>query len=80
MPGFDTGSVMYALNVDFTGTSLTQGSAQVLADGQLLIGSGVPPNIRVGTLTSTGGSVTITNGHGTINLEVAGSSPTLANY
>lgn len=69
MPGFDTGSVMYALNVDFTGNSLTSGTAQVTTNGQLLIGSTAAPNIRVGNLTSTGGTVTITNGAGTINLE-----------
>lgn len=74
MPGFDSGSTLYALNVDFTGTSLTAGTAQVLQDGQLLIGSAVTPNIRVGKLTSTLGTVAITNGNGTINLEVAGAA------
>lgn len=69
MPGFDTGSVMYALNVDFTGSSLTSGSAQVLSDGQLLIGATATPNIRVGTLSSADASVTITNGAGTIDLK-----------
>lgn len=59
MPGFDTGSVMYALNVDFTGNSLTSGSAQVTSNGQLLIGSTALPNIQVGTLTSPLGTLTI---------------------
>lgn len=71
MPGFDTGSVMYALNVDFTGNSLTAGTAQVLADGQLLIGSSVTPNIRVSTL-SAGPGVSITNGHGSITVGLTG--------
>lgn len=59
MPGFDTGSVMYALNVDFTGNSLTSGTAQVTQNGQLLIGNNSSPQIRVGMLTSPSGTVTI---------------------
>jgi hypothetical protein len=74
MPGFDTdqvggGGLVYCTNVDFTGTSFTAGTRQVTADGQLLIGSSVTPNIRVGSLASADGSVTITTGHGTINLK-----------
>lgn len=72
MPGFDTGSVMFALNVDFTGNSLTEGTAQVTTDGQLLIGSSVAPNIRIGTLGSSDGSITWTVGNGTISGQVAG--------
>jgi hypothetical protein len=75
MPGFDTGSVMYALNVDFTGNSLTSGTPQVLQDGQLLIGSTATPNIRVGKLTSSDGSIVVTNGSGTINLAANGGLP-----
>lgn len=59
MPGFDTGSVMYALNVDFTGNSLTSGTAQVTQNGQLLIGNNSSPQIRVGRLTSPNGTITI---------------------
>ncbi len=59
MPGFDTGSVMYALNVDFTGTSLTSGTPQVTTNGQLLIGSTATPNIKVGTITSPLGTISI---------------------
>lgn len=70
MPGFDNG-VMYASNVDFTQTSQTSGSAQVLLDGQLLIGSTASPNIRVGTLTGSGG-VTVTPGPGTLNISLVG--------
>lgn len=74
MPGFDggpNGSVVYANNVDFTGTSSTSGTAQVLSDGQLLIGSSVSPNIRVNTLTP-GTGVTITNGNGSIIIGLSG--------
>lgn len=72
MPGFDTGSVLYALNVDFTGNSLVAGTAQVTSNGQLLIGSSVAPNIRVGTLGSSDSSITWTVGNGTITGQVAG--------
>jgi hypothetical protein len=70
MAGFNRDTV-YADNVDFTGSVFP--TPQVTLNGQLLIGSSVAPNIRVGKLTSTGGTVTITNGNGTINLEIAGS-------
>lgn len=71
MAGFDN-EVMYANNVDFTGSAVVTG--QVTTNGQLLIGATASPNIRVGNLTSTSGSLTITNGAGTINLEVAAAS------
>lgn len=67
MAGIDN-DVLYGANVDFTGSSLV--SAQVTANGQLLIGSTAAPNIRVGNLTSLDSSVTITNGAGTIDLSV----------
>ena len=76
MAGFDN-DVMYAENVDFTGGSTVEG--RVTSNGQLLIGSTVAPNIRVGSLSSTGGSVTITTGSGTINLEAGASVPTTFN-
>ena len=41
-------------------------------DGQLLIGDTAGGKFDMATLTSTGGTVTITNGAGTINLEAAG--------
>jgi hypothetical protein len=63
--------VVYGDNVDFTGTTPTIG--RVTANGQLLIGSTAPPNIRVGTLSSSGGTITITNGAGTINLDTTSS-------
>src|SRR5947209_8419824 len=72
MPGFDTGSVMYALNVDFTGNSLTAGTAQVTTNGQLLIGSTALPNIQVGTLTSPDGSITVGYSSPNITLQSSG--------
>lgn len=60
MAGFSN-DVMYADNVDFSGGK----SATVLLDGELLIGSSVAPNIRVGTLTA-GAGISITNGNGSI--------------
>lgn len=71
MAGFNNGT-MYADNVDFTGSATP--APQVTTNGQLLIGSTVAPNIRVGTLTSTGGTITVTPGAGTINLDLAGGS------
>jgi hypothetical protein len=73
MPGFDNG-VMFADNVDFTGTGVSFGSAQVTQNGQLLIGSAVAPKIRVGTLGSSDGSITWTVGNGTITGQVTGGS------
>ena len=77
MAGFRNDSsgrqIMFSDNVDFTGAAIP--SATMLNNGDLLIGSSVAPNIRVGTLSSNDGSVTITNGEGTINLEAAGGLP-----
>lgn len=47
-------------------------------DGQLLIGDTASGVFDKATLTSTGGTVTITNGAGTINLEAAGGGGTPA--
>lgn len=69
MAGFRN-DVMFATNVDFTGSVSV--SPQVTSDGQLLIGSTVAPNIRVGSLTSSNGSLTITVGAGTIDLTTSG--------
>ena len=68
MAGFDN-NVMYADNVDFTGS--TSPTAQVLNDGELLIGSTAAPNIQVGTLTG-GTGVTISNGSGAITINATG--------
>jgi hypothetical protein len=73
MPGFDN-NVLYAENIDFTGGDPVVG--QVTTDGQLLIGSTAAPNIRVGSLSSSGGTIAITTGPGTINLESGGSVAT----
>jgi hypothetical protein len=70
MPGFNNG-VVWADNVRFDGTAYP---GEVTADGQLLIGSTAAPNIRVGTLTSSDSSVTITPGAGTIDLKAGGST------
>ncbi len=71
MPGFAAGGVLYCQNVDFTGTSLVDGSAQITQDGQLLIGSSVAPNMRVAKLIS-GSGVQITNGPGSITIGLTG--------
>lgn len=62
--GFYNGSIMFADNVSFDGT---EQPGKVTADGELLIGSSVAPNIRVGTLTA-GTGIDITNGQGTITI------------
>lgn len=59
-------TIIFADNVSFDGTP--RGGA-VTSDGQLLIGSSVAPYIRPATLTQ-GSNITITNGHGTITLDV----------
>lgn len=68
MAGFDN-DVVYGSNVDFRGT--TPIAAQVVADGQLLIGATAAPNIRVATLTA-GAGITITNGAGAITIAAMG--------
>ena len=71
--------VLFGLNVDFTQN--VNPSAQITTDGQLLIGSTASPNIRAGSLTSTGGTISITPGAGTINLEATSlAGPSLSPY
>ncbi len=74
MAGFasDSGGreVVYADNVDFTGSTNPQ--AKVLLNGELLIGSTVAPNIKVGQLTSPGGTITIGYSSPNITLESVG--------
>ena len=72
MPGFDN-DTLFCANVDFRGVDPVV--PQITTDGQLLIGSTAIPNIKVGSLTSTGGTVIITPGSGTINLESGGAIP-----
>lgn len=69
--GFDN-SILCAQNVNFN-PGATPNIGQVTTNGQLLIGSTVPPNIRVGTLSSSNASIVITNGAGTIDLIAGGS-------
>jgi hypothetical protein len=72
MAGFTTDArgqdTMYADNVDFSGAANPQG--QFTANGQLLIGSAIAPNIRISTLTA-GSGVSITNGAGSITIGLA---------
>ena len=79
MPGFansPTGeSIMWADNVDFSGAVIP--TTTVTTNGQLLIGSTAAPHLKVGNLTSTSGTLIITNGSGTINLEVGGGTTTV---
>lgn len=65
MPGFDNNTV-YATNLDFSGNTVV--TPQVTTNGQILIGSTVAPNIRVGTLTGTDGSISVSTGAGTLNV------------
>ena len=69
MAGFDN-NVLWADNVDFRG--IDPPTAQVTADGQLLIGSASGTAIRAALLTSSDSSVTFTTGAGTLSLQVAG--------
>jgi hypothetical protein len=65
--GFEN-DVLLASNVNFNpGTPPNLGT--MVANGDLLIGNTAPPQIRVGQLTSTGGSVAITYVAPNINLE-----------
>ena len=78
MPGF-ANNIVYADNVRFDGNSYP---GQVNADGQLLIGSTVSPNIRVATLTA-GPGINIANASGSITISGPGtglvwSAPTSA--
>ena len=73
MAGFD-GTIMFADNVDFSGSNTP--AAQITTNGQFLIGSTAAPHIRPGTLTSTGGTVTITYSSPNVNLETTGGQAT----
>lgn len=67
MPGFANG-VMYADNVRFDGGDYP---GEMNADGQLLIGSTAPPNIKVGQL-QPGTGIKITNRSGSISVSSLG--------
>ena len=68
MSGF-TNDIMNAHNVNFTG--LNPSVATVTTNGQLMIGSTAAPNIKIGNLTSPGGTVTIGYSSPNITLDVA---------
>lgn len=80
MPGFDNisndESIMYADNASFDGT---ERGGKLTTNGQLWIGATSSPHVRVGSLTSTDASLTISKGAGTINLEAGSSIPTIFN-
>lgn len=69
MAGFSN-DIMFADNVNFAGGK----SATVTTDGQLLIGSTASPNIRVGTITSPLGTLSIGYSSPNITLDLAGGS------
>lgn len=67
------GTVMHADNASFDGTKR---SGVLNTDGQLWIGASSGARVRRGALSSTGGTIAITVGPGTINLEAGGSVAT----
>lgn len=68
MAGFDN-DICFAQNVDFTGGSPV--TAQMVSNGQLLIGASVAPFLRANTLTA-GAGISISNGPGTITITNTG--------
>jgi hypothetical protein len=74
MAGFDN-NTMYADNVDFTGA--VNPVATVTTNGQLLIGSTATPNIRVGDLVSTNGTLAIGYNSPDITIDLIGGIPAL---
>ena len=76
MPGFSNisglESIVYANNVSFNGT---ERGGRLSLNGQLLIGASSSPHIRVGYITSSDASVTVTNSPGGIDLVVAAAPP-----
>lgn len=75
MAGFrnsGTIDVIYGDNVDFSGAAIP--SPSITANGQLLVGSTVAPNIRTGTITSPSGTITIGYSSPNITIDLAGGS------
>jgi hypothetical protein len=66
-----TNDIMHAENVDFSGDFPV--TPKVTANGQLIIGSGVAPHLRIATLTA-GTGISITNGAGSITISASGGS------
>lgn len=58
-------TIMFADNGSFDGT---QRGGKMTANGELWIGSTASPHVRKGNITSTDGSITVTNNAGNINL------------
>lgn len=80
MGGFsisDSESIMFADNASFDGT---EKGGKLTTDGELWIGSTSAPHVKKGSITSTGGSVVVTNSSGNINLEVTGEDRGLGVY
>lgn len=65
-------SIVFANNASYDGT---ERGGRMTTNGQLWIGSTASPHVRLGTLTSTGGTITITPGAGTINFEASAATP-----
>jgi len=77
MPGFANG-ILRADNVNFTTLTGVPGKvATITADGQLLVGSTVAPQIRTGTITSSDSSITIGYASPNITLAIAGGTTVL---
>lgn len=80
MPGFHN-DFIYADNMDLSGATVPAITNGLQTDGQLWIGSTAlnagGTHVNVGTLTSTGGTVTISKNGVNINLETAGGAGTL---
>jgi hypothetical protein len=62
--------VLFVDNVDFTGAAIP--SPTITTDGQLIIGSTAAPNLKIGTLTSPTGTVTIGYANPNITIDVPG--------
>ena len=69
MPGFDNDVCYFGAGIDTRG--VTPIANQMTTDGQLLIASTAAPHIKVGSITSSDSSITITPGSGTISLSSA---------
>ena len=61
---------MDCANADFRGVSPVVG--QITQNGQFFIGSAVAPFLRAGHLTSIGGTIVVTEGPGTLNIDTVG--------
>ena len=73
MPGFSTitgdESIMFADNASFNGT---QRGGKMTTNAQLWIGATAAPHVKLGTLTSPGGTITIGYSSPNITLDLAG--------